>query len=42
MAVRTVMVYALESYTAGSGFKARQSHNFNFLIEIDSHILKAN
>jgi len=34
----SVAVSALESYAAGSGFKARWNHNFYFLIEIESHV----
>jgi len=35
-AVRSVAICALESYAAGSEFKARWSHNFYFMIEIES------
>jgi len=37
MTIGSVAVSALESHAAGSEFKVRWSHNFYFLIEIESH-----
>jgi len=39
MVVHGVAVSALESHAAVSEFKAQWSHNFYFLIEIESHCI---